>query len=85
MSTGHVGRPRIEEERHYVNTPIGVELMPLLRRHRELTGQGMGPTVARVFAAHVEDLVREVQELEADADDRDGQQRMSFEEIRRTA
>lgn len=85
MRTGHVGRPPIEEERHYVNTPVDLEFMPLLRRHRELTGQGMGPTVARIFTNHIEDLIREVQELEAAADDRDGQQRMDFEEERRTA
>lgn len=74
------GRPRIEEERHMIGVPVNVALMPLLRRHRELTGDGMGPTIARILTNHLDELRAEVQRLEDASADREGQQRLELKQ-----
>lgn len=72
------GRPS-KGPRSYVNAPINDAAVALLERYCELTGESKGPTVARIFEAHLADLGLE--ELEAGA----AQPRFELDEAKKTA
>lgn len=72
------GRPS-KGPRTYVNSPINDAAVAKLERYCELTGESKGPTVARIFEAHIADLGLE--ELEAGA----AQPRFNLDETRKTA
>lgn len=76
------GRPS-KGLRRYVNAPIAKSAADKLARYADLTGEGMGPTVARIFETHLADL--NLEELEAQAAARQGQERIEFDEERQTA
>lgn len=76
------GRPS-KGPRQYVNVPLPLALAEKLARYSELTGEGKGPAVARVFEAHIEDL--QLEEIEAQAAAERGQERLDFEATRRPA
>lgn len=73
-----MGRPS-KGPRSYVNSPIADAAVAKLERYCELTGEAKGPTVARIFEAHLDDLGLE--ELEAGA----AQPRFELDESKRTA
>ena len=78
MKKRRMGRPS-KGPRRYVNSPINEAAAARLERYCELTGESMGPTVARIFEAHIEDL--RLDELEAGA----AQPQMNFEEPKKIA
>ncbi|UEJ84616.1 hypothetical protein Bra3105_18465 (plasmid) [Brachybacterium halotolerans subsp. kimchii] len=72
------GRPS-KGPRTYVNSPIPEPAASALERYCELTGEAKGPTVARIFEAHLDDLG--LDQLEAGA----AQPRIDLEGEKRTA
>ena len=78
MKKRRTGRPS-KGPRRYVNSPINEAAAARLERYCDLTGESMGPTVARIFEAHLDDLG--LDELEAGA----AQPQMNFEESRKIA
>lgn len=78
MKKRRMGRPS-KGPRRYINSPVSEAASARLERYCDLTGESMGPTVARIFEAHLDDLG--LDELEAGA----AQPQISFEESRQTA
>ena len=69
------GRPPMGK-RHYVNAPLPPHVLKPLLRYSELTGEPMGPTVAKIFEAHLKDL--RLDELEAASAVARGQEVLDF-------
>ncbi|MEE1652174.1 hypothetical protein V1260_15435 [Brachybacterium sp. J144] len=84
MEKNRGGRPS-KGPRVYVNSPIAKPAHDLLERYLELTGAGKGPTVARIFEAHLAELEQEIDALEAAADADGGQNRIDLGDLRKSA
>lgn len=82
MKAARIGRPS-KGPRRYVNSPVAKAAYDKLARYSELTSEGMGPTVARIFEAHIDDL--HLEEVEAAAAAQTGQERMDLDETAETA
>lgn len=55
MKRNRGGRPS-KGERRYVNAPVSLAAAEKLERYSELTGEGKGPAMARIFEAHIDEL-----------------------------
>lgn len=55
MKRNRGGRPS-KGPRQYVNAPVSLAAAEKLERYSELTGEGKGPTMARIFEAHIDEL-----------------------------
>jgi len=84
MEKNRRGRPS-KGRRVYVNSPVSPDAHDLLERYYELTKVGKGPTMARIFEAHIAELRREVERLEAKRDDSEGQNRIDLGDLRQSA
>lgn len=76
------GRPS-KGPRRYVNAPVAQHAADQLARYAELTGEGMGPTLARIFEAHIDDL--NLEQIEARAAQQAGQARMELDDLSRSS